>query len=649
MSTQTYGKCLPDQVDRIASLTDAQLELLDDVRELFRERIALEREYATKLQILGKKAAEKKNRKIAALVVGTEPTKAWTEATLQGSTLNHAYSQLISSVLDSAQDHVNVSDALNVEVVEALKATQKRHEEAKKKQMQYFQKLLSDRDRAYSDRLKYDDECTEVESYRQKQERSSDDRHAERAAKQLEQQQIDMMNSKNVYIISTAIANKAKARFYGDDLPGLEDQFQNLQSQLLTRLATIVAHGQSLQSKHLDTLKSRVIATEEAFKSIDPAHDQDIFIDHNIRPFKAPPDWDFEPCSIHYDNGSMSVDPAPKVYLQNRLTRCKQKLLELHPMVDAKRKEVEQLARLITAYGNDSKLGNVEEVTDLYLDAQHQLAAYESTEDALRAEVEVISDALDGDEGSQNLHAFHSSTFSIPTQCAYCQSTIWGLSKQGKKCKACGIAVHTKCEMKVAADCPGSRNAGAKGHASSGSISHTSAPVSRSSSVGSINESSLHAVEEATPSARVLFDFTATSPFELTHSNCLPPLTSIIEGETVQVLEEDDGSGWVKVESKMKGKGLVPASYVELIDDHESHVHEANVPAHGASATQGSGKYVRGLYDYRAQGSDELSIKEGELIELTGGPSGGQNYADGWWEGIDSKGKKGIFPSNYVR
>lgn len=75
----------------------------------------------------------------------------------------------------------------------------------------------------------------------------------------------------------------------------------------------------------------------------------------------------------------------------------------------------------------------------LYLDAQHQLAAYESTVDALRAEVEVISDALDGmhvysldvsgysprnflgDEGSQNLHAFHSSTFSIPTQCAYCQ------------------------------------------------------------------------------------------------------------------------------------------------------------------------------------------------------------------------------------
>ena len=42
---------------------------------------------------------------------------------------------------------------------------------------------------------------------------------------------------------------------------------------------------------------------------------------------------------------------------------------------------------------------------------------------------------------------------------------------------------------------------------------------------------------------------------------------------------------------------------------------------------------MRGLYDYHAQGSDELGIREGEMIELSGGPNGGQHYADGWWEG----------------
>jgi hypothetical protein len=29
------------------------------------------------------------------------------------------------------------------------------------------------------------------------------------------------------------------------------------------------------------------------------------------------------------------------------------------------------------------------------------------------------------------------------------KSSIWGLTKQGKTCKACGISVHGKCEMKV--------------------------------------------------------------------------------------------------------------------------------------------------------------------------------------------------------
>jgi hypothetical protein len=46
---------------------------------------------------------------------------------------------------------------------------------------------------------------------------------------------------------------------------------------------------------------------------------------------------------------------------------------------------------------------------------------------------------------------------------------------------------------------------------------------------------------------------------------------------------------------------------------------------------------VRGLYAYAAQGDDEISVTVGSKIELT---SVGEQYGDGWSEGIDAQGKK---------
>ena len=49
---------------------------------MYRDRAALEREYAAKLQVLAKKTLEKKSKKVASAVLGDEPTKDWNEDTL---------------------------------------------------------------------------------------------------------------------------------------------------------------------------------------------------------------------------------------------------------------------------------------------------------------------------------------------------------------------------------------------------------------------------------------------------------------------------------------------------------------------------------------------------------------------------------------
>jgi hypothetical protein len=57
------------------------------------------------------------------------------------STLGRAYTELINSFSESAQDHVNLADGLDAQVVNALKLVEKRHEEAKKKVPAFGQPL----------------------------------------------------------------------------------------------------------------------------------------------------------------------------------------------------------------------------------------------------------------------------------------------------------------------------------------------------------------------------------------------------------------------------------------------------------------------------------------------------------------------------
>ena len=66
----------------------------------------------------------------------------------------------------------------------------------------------------------------------------------------------------------------------------------------------------------------------------------------------------------------------------------------------------------------------------------------------------------------------------------------------------------------------------------------------------------------------------------------------VSEGDVVRVVEEDDGSGWVKVDDGSGGKGLVPASYVQLTEtapQHGGHVSPSGPT--GSGRPQGSGKY----------------------------------------------------------
>ena len=49
------------------------------------------------------------------------------------------------------------------------------------------------------------------------------------------------------------------------------------------------------------------------------------------------------------------------------------------------------------------------------------------------------------------------------------------------------------------------------------------------------------------------------------------------------------------------------------------------------------------IFEYSPLKKDELRLEQGKVISIL------FKNDDGWWEGIDHHGKRGLFPSNYVQ
>ncbi|CAE6398076.1 unnamed protein product [Rhizoctonia solani] len=641
----SYGRELPDQVPSLNATLTHQITLLIDTRELIKERVALEREYAAKLSVIAKKAEEKRARHMTHAVLGEECSKAWTDADVRSSTLDKAFTALINSYENTASDHDSFASALSADVADALKLLERSKDESRKRQMVFFAKLVAERDRIYGERLKAKQKAgTPV--------LAADDRHADRAAKQLEQQKVEMQNRKknSAYLIQIAVANGAKDRFYDNELPLLEDQFQSHHADTMRRMTRLLLHSQALHEGHLESVRRSVANTQAALNAVDPLQDQKLYASFNRRPFSKPENWTFEPCDRYYDTPEVVTEPEPKILLQNKLQRARQKLVEIVPQIEDKSRDVARLNKLVASYEANPALGNYDEVWENLLEASHQLTDLELIRVGYQAEMQVISSALGGDEGARKPHEFKSTSFSIPAPCGYCKTNIWGLSKPGKTCRNCGISVHTRCELKMPAECgiapelsPSKANSLARASSINSVAPSVSSVASATSPIGgnpprtNVLSRPMPPAASAPPAsnsptkAKVLYSYAATSEFEV----------SITEGTTIQVVEPDDGSGWVKVVNEQGVEGLVPATYIEVVTPALNKRRAPPPPTRSAPAA----KLVKALYSYEAQGDDELSLKEGTTYELT---PNGENAGDGWWEGVDSSGKKGIFPSNYV-
>ncbi|XP_065071787.1 drebrin-like protein [Rhopilema esculentum] len=135
-------------------------------------------------------------------------------------------------------------------------------------------------------------------------------------------------------------------------------------------------------------------------------------------------------------------------------------------------------------------------------------------------------------------------------------------------------------------------------------------------------------------------------------------------GDIIEGIEKVD-EGWWRGTAPSGAYGLFPANYVEIIDNEEKQPTvtptiqapasqaeeqtpasqaEEQAPASQAEepAPASQGLSAKALYDYQAEGEDEVSFDPGDIIEEI------EKVDDGWWKGRAPSGAYGLFPANYV-
>ncbi|KAL9082661.1 MAG: hypothetical protein Q9159_006269 [Coniocarpon cinnabarinum] len=619
----SFGAELKDGFRPVNAWVGEGIEWLDDIQQFYRERSAIEKEYSAKLSALAKKFFERKNRKQSPVSVGATPTV--TPGSLECASMTTWGTQL-ATLESRAGEHDQFGNALLSQVAEPLRILNGRCEDLRRQHAEFAAKLEKERDTTYGElrkqKGKYDSECQDVEKSRKK----TDSDHSSQKNQAAHQAQLaNMSNAKNTYLIALAASNKQKERYYNGYVPDLLDSMQNLSQLRISKLNNIWLQAANIETATLNRNAEYTKHLASEIPRNNPSLDSMMFVRHNACAWQQPGDFVFEPSSIWHDDSDMARSEAAKTFLRNVLAKSKAQLAELRREADSKRRELDTARRQRDSGRSDP------------IDASREhLAAHQIHHDAERrkinteVEVATIITAVGDLSVGARPHSLRPQTFKIPTNCDLCGDRIWGLSAKGFDCPDCGFCCHSKCEMRVPADCPGE----------CGKDEKRRLKVERQGSAKDKTVAESDAIPERTASVSA-----KPSAPNLGRSGTVDSMSTLSSGYATsrqpshQALP--DGAG----EAEENGRDSPPAAAAPKPRLGGSRL-KAPPPAAYKKWEEpdedGGRQKGKMLYAYTATGADEVSVSEHDSIAVLEPDDG-----SGWMK-VSSSAGEGLVPASYV-
>ncbi|CDO96435.1 unnamed protein product [Kluyveromyces dobzhanskii CBS 2104] len=622
------------------------IKWLSTVESFYRERSKLEKEYSEKLIQLTKDYFAKKSSETVAMSVGNSPVT--TPGSLESAS-QVTWNEVLSQTELIARDHDKFSNDISFHICEQLKTLTNRTTNLLAKAEILNGEVCGRKTTCYENlekaKKRYYDACQVMEVARSKSSKSN----SERSQKRLSEKEHEMNISKNDYLTKINQANRLKDKYNFQDVPEILDILQDINESRVVMTNVIWKKAGELERNLNKAVDSRLDTVDSVVAKNKPHLDTSMFIRHNMKAWKEPKDFLYEPSSVWHDDEHFVVNSEAEINdLRVKLAKSQQQLEQTHYNIESEKKTLGKL-------NNEKSSIKAQEQYDP-MKLQDTLKRYIVSVSAFTAlehkklEAEVQAESIQNNVGDSSVLDTSNVNLSQPEQKGGFLGKLrhnLTISSTHNSLPAAVTTENSDAVSLVSAETQRSRKsnkfsifkrASRSKHVEStpfGDDDSASIMPSRPESDGSSQQLSYSRNDKVqSPSssgirAKVLYSYTKSDADEVS-----------VSGDTiVTIVNKNAGSGWSLIRLDTGEEGLVPETYVEIQNAAPS---SSRAPPPKAPQPRKSAQRTMTVaYPYQSQGADELSLQVGETIKVLKDDEG-----NGWTFG-ELNGVQGLFPTAY--